>query len=78
MLSFIDTDKKTRDGAVANLIAFLSEGGSLNVGDTGSKEPVQSSSNQLLSPLEMRKLWKGLFYCESARTRIGKVVYLMI
>ncbi|WWC92815.1 uncharacterized protein L201_007774 [Kwoniella dendrophila CBS 6074] len=48
------TDKKVRDRAIANLVAFLSQGG-----DTEG----QSSSYVRLDDAEMAKLWKGLFYC---------------
>ncbi|WWC65846.1 uncharacterized protein I303_108468 [Kwoniella dejecticola CBS 10117] len=48
------TDKKVRDRAVANLVAFLSQGG-----DTEGT----SSKYVRLEEAEMSKLWKGLFYC---------------
>ncbi|WRT69712.1 uncharacterized protein IL334_006702 [Kwoniella shivajii] len=48
------TDKKIRDRAIANLVAFLSQ-----AGDTEG----ESSSYVRLDDLEMAKLWKGLFYC---------------
>jgi hypothetical protein len=62
-------DKKIRDQAIANLGAFLSGGGILSLsGQKGAQgEDVvkaDTSSDHLLPPLEMRKLWKGLFYCE--------------
>jgi hypothetical protein len=60
-------DKKIRDQAIANLSAFLSGGGILSLtGNTSGEDVVRadSSSKRLLPPLEMRKLWKGLFYCK--------------
>lgn len=43
------TEKKTRDSAIRSLALFLAKS---NEGDS------------LLPPLEMAKLWKGIFYCE--------------
>jgi hypothetical protein len=55
---------------MANLGAFLSGGGILSLsGKTGGEDVVRAGkddgSKRLLPPLEMRKLWKGLFYCQS-------------
>ena len=65
-------DKKVRDAAFANVIAFLSNGGI-----TKLTAPIEDASGVLaageeterdvrrgqLPPVEMRRLWKGLFYC---------------
>ncbi|ORX37697.1 nucleolar protein,Nop52-domain-containing protein [Kockovaella imperatae] len=61
------TDKHVRDGAIANLVAFLSRGApsdpyedaneSSEDGRTGERSYVP------LNVEEMDKLWKGLFYC---------------
>ncbi|KAJ9095311.1 hypothetical protein QFC21_005677 [Naganishia friedmannii] len=68
------TDKKVRDAAINNLTAFLSNGGI-----TKLSAPLEDASGGIvmmadtedepetrhgqLPPVEMRRLWKGLFYC---------------
>ena len=62
------SDKKIRDGAVANLVAFLSRGTHVEASDDHAGEPNGESSYVPLSEEEMDKLWKGLFYCQLARS----------
>jgi ribosomal RNA-processing protein 1 len=50
-------DKAVRDHAIQNLAAFVSRGGDDQASSSGYVPLVES---------EMAKLWKGLFYCESA------------
>lgn len=66
-------DKKVRDAAFANVIDFLSNGGITQllapIEDAGgviprtAEEESQDVRRGQLPPLEMRRLWKGLFYC---------------
>ncbi|KAK0537377.1 hypothetical protein OC834_000821 [Tilletia horrida] len=55
------TEKRTRDGAIRSLAAFLSRPSSS--GSSSSSVPSSSSSTALIPPAEMAKLWKGIFYC---------------
>ncbi|GHJ89451.1 hypothetical protein NliqN6_5853 [Naganishia liquefaciens] len=68
------TDKKVRDAAFANVTEFLSNGGITKLtapiedahgmiaaeGEEPSERDVRRGQ---LPPVEMRRLWKGLFYC---------------
>jgi hypothetical protein len=66
-------DKKVRDAAFANVIDFLSNGGITQllapIEDAGGVIPrsgedeSQDVRRGQLPPVEMRRLWKGLFYC---------------
>lgn len=75
-LTIVISDKKVRDAAFANVIEFLSNGGITQlvapIEDAGGVIPrsAEKESEDVrrgqLPPLEMRRLWKGLFYCTSS------------
>jgi hypothetical protein len=57
-------DKLVRDHAIESLSLFLSHGG--NVSEQGGDVTLDGNKagGAALSDADMRKLWKGLFYCQ--------------
>jgi hypothetical protein len=59
-----ETEKAIRDLAIENLSSFLSHGGRISEEGSDISLDGNASGGRPLTEGEMRRLWKGLFYCE--------------